>query len=215
MGLDDIDEDPSPPVRQDVKALDDLFGGLGVTVKATSHPPPASASVVAAAKSDPLDSLFGPSQSLSTPATSLHSQPTNDLFDFSKPVEVKLHKDGNKLLDLFESGGKSKVDTRSTLSAATTPSTSRVAAHFLSLMNFYDVLSVSRDASIEEIKRQYKKKALELHPDKAGASQTAEEAALFKMVTKAYETLCDEQKRQEYDSQLQSSEQVANWLQHV
>jgi hypothetical protein len=215
MGLDDIDEDPTPPARQDVKALDDLFGGLGVTVRATSHPsPPASAPVLAAVKSDPLDSLFGPSQSLPAPS-SLHSQPTNDLFDFSKPVEVKLHKDGNKLLDLFESGGKSKVDTRSTLSAAATPSTSRVAAHFLSLMNFYDVLSVSRDASIEEIKRQYKKKALELHPDKAGASQTAEEAALFKMVTKAYETLCDDQKRQEYDLQLQSSGQVANWLQHV
>lgn len=214
MGLDDIDEDVAPvAVRRNTNPssasnLDDLFGGLGVTVKATSQPV-ASVPVALPQSHDPLDSLFGPSQAAPRQVEK------SDLFDFSQPVEVKLHKDGKTLLDLFENGGKSRVENRNTLSATATPSTSRVAAHFLSIMNFYDVLSVSRDADIDEIKRKYKKKALELHPDKAGASQTAEEAALFKMVTKAYETLSDSSKREEYDAQLRSNDQSPNWLQHV
>ncbi|CUG62628.1 DNA-J chaperone, putative [Bodo saltans] len=213
MGLDDIDEDPVPTVQRDARSLDDLFGGLGVTVRVVNTQKTQVAPSVQQA-SDPLDSLFGPSPCVPATAT-FQPQPKNDLFDFTRPVEVKVHRDGNTLLDLFESGGKTKVENRSTLSAVATPSTSRVAAHFLNLMNYYDVLSVSRNADVDEIKRQYKKKALELHPDKAGASQTTEEAALFKMVTKAYETLCDDTKRREYDSQLQSEGQTGNWLHHV
>lgn len=60
-------------------------------------------------------------------------------------------------------------------------------------MNYYDILGVGRDASIDEIKKAYRKKAIEHHPDKGGDESKFREAA------EAYETLSDEQKKREYD----------------
>lgn len=62
--------------------------------------------------------------------------------------------------------------------------------------NFYDVLGVSRDSSIDDIKKAYKKAALAHHPDKGGDPEK------FKEVSAAAETLTDEKKRREYDSAL-------------
>lgn len=62
--------------------------------------------------------------------------------------------------------------------------------------NFYDVLGVSRDASEEEIKRAYRKKAAEYHPDVSDAEDAEEK---FKQVQKAKEVLTDEEKRRQYD----------------
>lgn len=61
--------------------------------------------------------------------------------------------------------------------------------------DYYDILGVSRDASAEDIKKAYRKKARQLHPDYAGPE--SEEA--FKELSVAYETLSDPQKRQMYD----------------
>lgn len=63
------------------------------------------------------------------------------------------------------------------------------------MRDYYEVLGVSRDATVEEIRRSYRKKARELHPDYAGPE--SEEA--FKELSVAYETLSDPQKRQMYD----------------
>ena len=60
-------------------------------------------------------------------------------------------------------------------------------------MNFYDILGVSKDASQDEIKKAYRKKAVEHHPDKGGDESKFREAA------EAYETLSDDNKRREYD----------------
>jgi len=62
--------------------------------------------------------------------------------------------------------------------------------------DFYDVLGVSQDADEDEIKRAYRKKASEYHPDVSDDPDAEEK---FKKVKKAKEVLTDEEKRQAYD----------------
>ncbi|MBI4089341.1 MAG: DnaJ domain-containing protein [Candidatus Levybacteria bacterium] len=62
--------------------------------------------------------------------------------------------------------------------------------------DYYQTLGVSKNATADEIKRAYRKLALQYHPDR-NKSKNAE--AKFKEVTKAYEVLSNAQKRQTYD----------------
>jgi molecular chaperone DnaJ len=62
--------------------------------------------------------------------------------------------------------------------------------------DYYDRLGVSRDASSEEIKKAYRKKAMEYHPDQSDDPEAEEK---FKAVTEAYEVLRDPEKRKVYD----------------
>jgi molecular chaperone DnaJ len=63
--------------------------------------------------------------------------------------------------------------------------------------DYYEVLGVSRDASGADIKRAYRKKAMEYHPDRNPNNPEAEEK--FKECAEAFEVLSDDQKRQLYD----------------
>ena len=63
--------------------------------------------------------------------------------------------------------------------------------------DFYEVLGVGRSATADEIKKAYRKLAVQYHPDKNPGNVEAEEK--FKEATEAYEVLSDSQKRQKYD----------------
>ncbi len=63
--------------------------------------------------------------------------------------------------------------------------------------DYYEVLGVSKNATNDEIKKAYRKKAIANHPDKNPGDKAAEER--FKEATEAYEVLSDAKKRQTYD----------------
>lgn len=60
--------------------------------------------------------------------------------------------------------------------------------------DYYEVLGVGKNASADEIKKAFRRKAVELHPDKQGGDE-----AKFKEINEAYEVLKDSSKRQRYD----------------
>jgi len=64
--------------------------------------------------------------------------------------------------------------------------------------NYYDILGVSKNATQDEIKKAYRKIAIENHPDRNPGNKQAEEK--FKEAAEAYSVLSDEQKRKEYDN---------------
>jgi molecular chaperone DnaJ len=63
--------------------------------------------------------------------------------------------------------------------------------------DYYEILGVSKSASDEEIKKAYRKKAIQFHPDKNPDDKEAEEK--FKEAAEAYEVLSNSEKRQRYD----------------
>ena len=63
--------------------------------------------------------------------------------------------------------------------------------------DYYEVLGVAKTATADEIKKAYRKKAVQYHPDKNPGDKAAEEK--FKEAAEAYEVLSDPQKRQRYD----------------
>ncbi len=63
--------------------------------------------------------------------------------------------------------------------------------------DYYEVLSVARTATSEEIKKSYRKIALQNHPDKNPGNKEAEDR--FKEAAEAYAVLSDQQKRAQYD----------------
>ena len=67
----------------------------------------------------------------------------------------------------------------------------------MSKKDFYEILGISKSASPEEIKKAYRKKAIEFHPDKNPGNKEAEEN--FKTAAEAYEVLSDPNKKAKFD----------------
>jgi molecular chaperone DnaJ len=65
------------------------------------------------------------------------------------------------------------------------------------MADFYSLLGIARDASEDDIKKAYRKLAMQYHPDRNNGSKEAEEK--FKEITEAYDILRDPQKRAAYD----------------
>src|SRR6059058_6314565 len=63
--------------------------------------------------------------------------------------------------------------------------------------DFYEILGVSKSADAEELKRAYRKLAMQFHPDRNPGDKTAEQK--FKDISEAYDVLKDDQKRAAYD----------------
>ncbi|MDR0565838.1 MAG: molecular chaperone DnaJ [Prevotellaceae bacterium] len=63
--------------------------------------------------------------------------------------------------------------------------------------DYYEILGVNKNAGAEEIKKAYRKKAIEFHPDKNPGNKEAEEK--FKEAAEAYDVLSTPEKRQRYD----------------
>lgn len=63
---------------------------------------------------------------------------------------------------------------------------------------YYDVLEVGRDADDDTLKKSYRKKALQWHPDKNIANEVAAKQK-FQLIQQAWEVLSDPQERAWYD----------------
>src|SRR5262245_36309054 len=63
--------------------------------------------------------------------------------------------------------------------------------------DYYEVLGLQRDASVDDIKKAFRRLAVKYHPDKNPNDSAAEER--FKEAAEAYEVLSDEEKRARYD----------------
>ena len=61
--------------------------------------------------------------------------------------------------------------------------------------NYYQILGVQENTPIDEIKKKYRKLAMEHHPDKGGDEEK------FKKISEAYDILSDDNKRAQYDNQ--------------
>lgn len=70
--------------------------------------------------------------------------------------------------------------------------------------NYYEILGVSREATLDEIKKAHRKQALKYHPDRNPDDKEAEE--MMKKVNAAFEELSDEDKRRKYDLELDYKE---------
>lgn len=108
----------------------------------------------------------------------------------SKTSSSPTHERGSKVADNGSDGDSVKREADYT--------EDQVAAveRIIHCKDFYEILGVSRDATDDDLKKQYRKLALQFHPDKNHAPR-AEEA--FKAIGSAYAILSDKTKREQYD----------------
>jgi DnaJ-domain-containing protein 1 len=78
--------------------------------------------------------------------------------------------------------------------------------YFSTMQDYYEVLELDTSAQAEQIKQNYRRLAMQWHPDRNQGSKAAEEK--FKLISEAYATLSDQNKRAQYDAYLSSGGQA-------
>jgi hypothetical protein len=175
--------------------------------------PTAPAPVSAAAGSE-LDFFLAAPQS-APPKASQPSNPTHSSTSSSLPGGKKSVDDTIRdMLGGLEAGGQkgnrqrdaspvSLKEMKQQQAKDGGPTFVKNTNNFFDLLNCYELLGVSRTATVEEIKVAYKQKAIKLHPDR-NPNQHEDDKELFKRITDACEILTDEVKRGCYDQQLRA-----------
>lgn len=79
------------------------------------------------------------------------------------------------------------------------------------MKNHYDILGVAENASLDEIKKAYRKLSMKFHPDKNENDEYFSD--MFKRITEAYDTLSDSTKRKKYDSSINSANSYTEEIQ--
>ncbi|CAN6217448.1 unnamed protein product [Urochloa humidicola] len=99
--------------------------------------------------------------------------------------------------------------------AAETKSSSTVS--WEKTTDYYKVLSLEHSAAVgtEEIKRAFRRLALQYHPDLCPPSRRAESTEVFLQLRRAYETLSDPARRVIYDAELRTGEKAAGFARDV
>ncbi len=77
------------------------------------------------------------------------------------------------------------------------------------MLNYYEILGITRTANAAEVKAAFKRLAIQYHPDKNPNNKIAEEK--FKLVNEAYQVLQDDYKRALYDQRLLYKEEVRSY----
>ncbi|GEM_PF-1066540 len=78
------------------------------------------------------------------------------------------------------------------------------------MKNYYEILGISSNASVDEIKAAYRKLALKYHPDTGGSCDVER----FLQVQEAYDNLCDSEKRSDYDQQYNRTQKTINTVEN-
>ncbi|KAL1819654.1 hypothetical protein DCAR_0415957 [Daucus carota subsp. sativus] len=129
----------------------------------------------------PVDDLLSKIQSLDTPIDNGSPKPNSDEVDANSAPRRRNSATGS---------------SSSSSSVAYTEEQVAIVREIKRKKDFYDILGLEKSASVEDIRKAYRKLSLKVHPDKNKAPG-AEEA--FKMVSKSFMCLNDEESRKRYD----------------
>ena len=116
----------------------------------------------------------------------------------TKSLNMSPTEKAKKLLAECEAASSGPQSTKSSPQKDYSDEDAKLASDIVRKTDYYDILGVAKTASEDEIKKQYKKLALKLHPDKNHAPQATE---AFKKLSQACTCLTDKNKRQMYDIQ--------------